>query len=226
MRWIRKDNGVNPQAPNPNHMKNITNALLSLLSQNIVKFTYRKADGTIRNAVGTRNLNLVRVVYGIVAPQPKTGRNNPTAYYDIEKEGWRSFIADNVLSIDGVAVENIKGVKGDRIVKVGSTEEVDIPIAEDADKGVAIPIGKGGMDRDFLIDGIGAIFGGKVATERDFYKAVNAERGNMPIGKVGTPTFEKGGIALPIEGSAMSIDDFAKLVAKYVVAEIADRLTK
>ena len=61
-------------------MQNITKALLSLLNKGIVNFTYRKVDGSIRTAVGTRNLCFACQALGISIPMPKTGRNNPTAY--------------------------------------------------------------------------------------------------------------------------------------------------
>ena len=224
-------------------MQNITKALLSLLNKGIVNFTYRKVDGSIRTAVGTRNLCFACQALGISIPMPKTGRNNPTAYYDIEKEDWRSFKAENVLSINGVELSQIKGIKDDRIVPIGSMEEVDIPInlgggigggiskgeirkaMEDLDKDIEIPIGKG--------VGFGMPIGGGMGTP-----IVKGEFGmGKPIGgSVAVPMGEGKGMVftplavskehttLPIDG--MSIEDFAKLVAKYVVAELTDRLVR
>ena len=224
-------------------MKNITKALLTLLNKGIVNFTYRKVDGTIRNAIGTRNLCLACQALGLSIPMPKTGRENPTAYYDIEKNAWRSFVADNVLSINGVDITEIKGIKNDRIVPVGSLEEVEIPInvggvflggkdwdgLSENDKGVVadlemeIPIRKGGKG------GIGVGFGGGFSGGADKPKGEPTDFDLTKIGKalgamVGTPTFEKDGLALPL--GSVSIDDFAKLVAKYVVDLLAYRLTK
>ena len=229
---------------------NITNALLSLLNKGIVKFTYRKVDGTIRKAIGTRNLDAARSAFGIYIPTPKTGRNNPTAYYDIEKEGWRSFVAENVLSINDVDIKEIKGVSGGRIVKVNEPTEVEIPInvgggigvgmgfgggipkeeihkaIEKLDKDIEIPIGKGGGV------GFGIPIGGGIGGSHKDNEPKNFDLGKIGKaigGMVGTPTFEKRGIALPIEGvggGTITIDDFAKLVAKYVVAELADRLVR
>lgn len=212
-------------------MQNITKALLTLLNKGIVNFTYRKVDGTIRNAVGTRNLCLACQALGLSIPMPKTGRNNPTAYYDIEKNAWRSFVAENVLSINGVGITEIKGIKDDRIVPVGSLEDVDIPInvgggigvgmgfgggipkeeihkaIEELDKDIEIPIVKGGF-------GMGKPIGESVAVP--FGDGKGMVFTPLAVGKEHT--------TLPIGG--MSIEDFAKLVAKYVVAEFTDRLMR
>ena len=235
---------------------NLTKALLALLQKGIVNFTYRKVDGSVRTAIGTRNLCLACKVLGVSIPMPKGKKENPTAYYDIEKGDWRSFKAENVLSIDGVAVSQIKGIKNDRIVPVGSMEEVDIPLnlgggfgggipigvgvgvgggipkeeirkaIEKLDKDIEIPIGKGGGV------GIGIPIGGGIGGSHKDNEPKNFDLGKIGKaigGMVGTPTFEKRGIALPIEGvggGTITIDDFAKLVAKYVVAELADRLVR
>lgn len=226
---------------------NITKALLALLNKSIVNFTYRKVDGTIRNAVGTRNLCLACQSLGISIPMPKSGKENPTAYYDLEKGAWRSFKGENVLSINGVEISQIKGIKNDRIVPVGSMEEVEIPISgigggflggksreglSENDKGVVadleteMPNRKGGVGGGIPLGGFGGgIGGGSKPTDK-------GEPTNFGLGKigkaisgmVGTPTFEKDGLALPI--GSVSIDDFAKLVAKYVVDLLAYRLTK
>ena len=77
------------------------NSLRTLLAKSIVRFTYRKADGTLRNAIGTRNLSLVYERTGVSVPAPK-GAENPNAYFDLEKMAWRSFRSDSLVRIDGV----------------------------------------------------------------------------------------------------------------------------
>ena len=184
-------------------MENITKALLSLLSKGIVTFTYRKVDGTIRNAVGTRNLDMLHTAYGLFVPTPKTGRNNPTAYYDINKEDWRSFKAENVLAINGIDIKDIKGVSGGRVVKVGEPIEVEIPINVGYRSGVGVlpksalgmPIG--GTKKGELPKREGAVFNPVAVSEEH--------------------------TALPISG--ISVEDFAKVVAKYVVDELTARLS-
>lgn len=190
---------------------NITNALLSLLNKGIVRFTYRKIDGTIRKAIGTRNLAEARLHFGLIVPTPKTGRNNPTAYYDIEKEDWRSFAAENVLSINGIDINEIKGVNGNHVVRVDEPIEVEIPI------------NFGGFSGGLPIGG----FGGGIPKE-EIRKAMDKLDKDIVIGapahspKVGTPTATDKGIALPL--GDVSVDDFAKMVAHYVVEELISRI--
>lgn len=251
---------------------NLTKALLALLQKGIVNFTYRKVDGSVRTAIGTRNLCLACKVLGVSVPMPKGKKENPTAYYDIEKGDWRSFKAENVLSIDGVEVSQIKGIKNDRIVPVGSMEEVDIPLnigggfgtfgggipkeeirkaIEKLDKDIEIPIGKsGGVGIAFGMPSSGGIGGshkdnepknfdlGKIKTALGMPNGTPFVKGEFgmgkPIGKsVAVPMGEGKGMVftplavseehttLPIGG--MPIEDFAKLVAHYVLEEFISR---
>ena len=212
---------------------NITNALLSLLNKGIVKFTYRKVDGTIRNAVGTRNLDAARMAFGIYIPTPKSGRNNPTAYYDLEKEDWRSFKAENVLSINDIDIKEIKGVSGGRIVKVSEPTEVEIPINFGGFSG-GMPIGGGvstptekGEPTNFDLGKVAKMLGvplvkGEFGMGKPIGESVAVPFGDGK-GMVFTPlAVGKEHTTLPIGG--MSIEDFAKLVAKYVVEEIINRI--
>lgn len=78
---------------------NIVDELNSRLAHGVVLFTYRTKDGHRRRAIGTRDLNVARRMgYYIPTPQGKVHR--PNAYYDLEKAGWRSFLPQNILSID------------------------------------------------------------------------------------------------------------------------------
>ena len=208
---------------------NITNALLSLLNKGIVRFTYRKVDGTIREALGTRNLDIARDALNIYIPNPKTGRTNPTAYYDLEKEDWRSFKAEYVISINGIELKDIKGVRGSRIVKVGEPLAVEIPI--NCDESEVIPIGSAN-DIDFGGMGVGigvgipiGMGGGKPADKGDEPKNFDLGKvGKMlgaSFGKVGTPIATEKGISLPME---IGVEDFAKMVAHYVVEELIGRI--
>lgn len=229
---------------------NITNALLSLLNKGIVRFTYRKVDGTIREALGTRNLDIARDALSIYIPNPTSGRNNPTAYYDLEKEDWRSFKAENVIAINGIDIKSIKGVRGSRIVKVGEPIAVEIPI--NCDESEVIPIGSAN-DIDFGGMGVGIPIGmgggkptdkgnfdlGKVKTALGLPNGTPIVKGEFGMGKpiggsVAVPMGEGKGMVftplavskehttLPIDG--MSIEDFAKLVAHYVIEELIGRI--
>lgn len=210
---------------------NITNALLSLLNKGIVRFTYRKVDGTIREALGTRNLDIARDALSIYIPNPTSGRNNPTAYYDLEKEDWRSFKAENVIAINGIDIKSIKGVRGSRIVKVGEPTAVEIPI--NCDDSEVIPIGSAN-DIDF--GGMGVGIGVGVGIPIGMGGGKPTDKGNEPknfdlgkvgkmlgasFGKVGTPIATEKGISLPME---IGVEDFAKMVAHYVVEELISRI--
>ncbi len=62
-----------------------------------VKFSYTKKDGSVRDAVGTLNID----VMGKENTPKGTGyeiMDSNIRYYDLNSEGWRSFIVDNLIS--------------------------------------------------------------------------------------------------------------------------------
>ena len=61
-----------------------------------VHFTYRKKDGTEREAYGTRNIDIIA---GNDATPSGFGANNRgvITYYDINSGGWRSFRIENFI---------------------------------------------------------------------------------------------------------------------------------
>ena len=62
-----------------------------------VKFSYTKKDNSIRDAVGTLNID----VMGKENEPKGTGyeiTDSNIRYYDLNSEGWRSFIVDNLIS--------------------------------------------------------------------------------------------------------------------------------
>ena len=69
--------------------------LKAKMRRGIVRFYYRKVDGSIREAWGTLADRLVPATLG-------TGRRpNPTVqtYYDTEREEWRCFKIANLLNV-------------------------------------------------------------------------------------------------------------------------------
>ena len=74
--------------------------LRQALKKGIVRFSYFKKDGSLREAVGTRNLNKAEEKIGCAIPTPKTDQVNENAYFDLDKKAWRSFIPETVVSID------------------------------------------------------------------------------------------------------------------------------
>lgn len=70
--------------------------LKKAMRKGIVRFYFRKVDGTIREAYGTLKESLL--------PPTMSGRkHNPTVqvYWDSEREGWRSFKKANVIFGNG-----------------------------------------------------------------------------------------------------------------------------
>ena len=79
----------------------IATTLRTLLATNIISFTFRKVNGEIRHAKGTRNLTIASAYTNYDIPKPK-GYEQPYSYYDVEAMGWRSYKPENLISIDGV----------------------------------------------------------------------------------------------------------------------------
>lgn len=72
--------------------------LKTKLQSGEVNFTYTKKDGSTRTARGTTNLGIIPE-----SSHPQGGYTSPEGvvrYYDLNSDGWRSFIAENLVSID------------------------------------------------------------------------------------------------------------------------------
>jgi len=67
-----------------------------LHSENPVKFSYKKKNGEIRTATGTLNVNVMGEEN---APSGKLESYNEDTirYYDLNSEGWRSFLVENFI---------------------------------------------------------------------------------------------------------------------------------
>jgi hypothetical protein len=59
-----------------------------------VHFTYRKADGTIRDAIGTLRPGLIPVSKEPKSPNLNDNPSLNLRYYDLQKEAWRSLTQD------------------------------------------------------------------------------------------------------------------------------------
>ena len=209
-------------------MNEIENTLRTLLRNNIVAFTFRKKNGEIRHALGTRNLTLAEKYTNTCIPTP-TGNEQPTSYYDVERGDWRSWKEGNVISIDGCKM-------GWRATELGwqaaeNPKKGELPKRE-------IPISKpttGGADIDKFLGGLLGGFGGGIPKE-EIRKAMDdldkdivigapaySPKVGTPVsgGKVGTPTFTDKGLELEM---GIGVEDFAKMVAHYVVEEFISRI--
>ena len=193
-----------------NEIATAANALRTLLANNIVSFTFRKVNGEIRHAKGTRNLDIARNHTGEYIPTPK-GEEQPNSYYDVEVMGWRSYKPENLISIDGVyAREDTDFAKKPTTPNV-ETKRGELPKRE-------IPVQKpvsGGIDIGKLF---GGLFGGVGFGDRDFGGGTD----EIPVAKVGKPIATDKGLELPL--GDVSVDAFARLVARYVVDELINRL--
>lgn len=201
-------------------MNEIENTLRDLLRSNIVTFTYRKVDGSIRHALGTRNLSLAERYTETIIPTP-TGDMQPNSYYDVQSNGWRSWKEGNVISIDGCKI----GWRAVETPKKGELPKREIPISK-VGVAVELPPTFGSGTAEEIRKSMD-----KLGKDIVIGAPAHSPKVGTPVsgGKVGKPTDVGYGMALPINGiggEEMTIDDFAKLVAKYVVAELADRLTK
>lgn len=207
--------------------------LRSLLAHNLVAFTFVKVNGEIRNALGTRNLDLARAYTDTDIPTPK-GEEQPNAYYDVNSDGWRSWKEGNLVSIDAVIPLAFIGMAKPK----NEPAKREIPISRPADT----PADTDNIPNGF---GLGKIFRGvgggipqgeirkamdKLGKDIDLVPPMGGGfgiGGGAPIsggngGKVGTPYNTEEGVALPIGN--IPIEVFAKMVAHYVVEEIVERI--
>ena len=82
--------------------------LKTLLSEGHVTFTFKKTNGEIRTATGTRILKSSVAMGFTDADIPKGIRKEVPgviAFWDIDKGAWRSVREDSIISIDRVATE-------------------------------------------------------------------------------------------------------------------------
>lgn len=81
---------------------NITEeAIKEVLASGDVYFTYRKKDGTEREAYGTRNTRIIED-HNATPVGKGTEKAGVIAYYDLESEGWRCFKIDNFIGFKTV----------------------------------------------------------------------------------------------------------------------------
>ena len=76
-------------------------AIKERLSSGDVHFTYRKKDGTEREAHGTRNLDII-TRYGAIPSGNGSEKGGVITYYDLNSNGWRSFRIENFIGFKTV----------------------------------------------------------------------------------------------------------------------------
>lgn len=77
---------------NASAMKDIA----TLLTERVVRFSFRKNDGSIRKAVGTLMKSMTPKIQGGGRPTPE----HLQLYFDVEKQSWRSFNKNNLIEIE------------------------------------------------------------------------------------------------------------------------------
>ena len=206
----------------------IADTLRSLLAQNIVFFTYRKVNGEIRHAKGTRNLDVARNHTGEYIPNPK-GAEQPHSYYDVESMGWRSYKPENLISIDGVLPRTDTEFAKKPTLLNEPPKETKKPELPKREIHVNKPTEKS-TDNIDINDFLGSIFGGFGMPMGEIKKSFDKLDKDIVIGapahnpKVGTPTPTEKDIVLSL--NEISVEDFAKMVAHYAVEEFVSRLTR
>ncbi len=71
------------------------------LHSQVVCFSYRKSDGSIREAIGTLKPSILdKLVSKPKSGRCKSNRPNQVTYYDLDCEDWRCFNPENFISMD------------------------------------------------------------------------------------------------------------------------------
>lgn len=68
--------------------------LKAKMRNGIVKFFFKKVDGTIREAHGT----LMTSYFGPFSDEPRKKNNTVSTYWDVDKNSWRCFKIINLLT--------------------------------------------------------------------------------------------------------------------------------
>lgn len=81
--------------------------IVTALNEGVVSFTYKKSDGTTRQATGTTKTDLIPE-----GKRPTSNRNTAESqtisYYDTSKQDWRSF-SRSALDTSSVKTEATAG---------------------------------------------------------------------------------------------------------------------
>ena len=74
--------------------------LIEELRKRIVRFSYRKTDGTIREAIGTLKPGVLTMLSASSKSKPRSqGNRSCVVYFDLDREDWRCFCPENFITI-------------------------------------------------------------------------------------------------------------------------------
>ena len=76
-------------------------AIKERLASGDIHFTYRKKDGTEREAYGTRNTDII-IVHDAMPSGNGSEKTGVITYYDLNSKGWRSFKTENFIGFKTV----------------------------------------------------------------------------------------------------------------------------
>lgn len=79
-----------------------------MLYTHVCKITFKKKDGSIRELIGTLNSYLLDRILEYSGSYPSTHPSHLQVVYDLENDGWRSYIKDNLVSIEPLVLIDSK----------------------------------------------------------------------------------------------------------------------
>ena len=82
--------------------KNLVKKLKELLrTRSMIGFTYKKKNGEERHAYGTTNMDSIQAIDENALPSGTgTHKEGVVSYFDLDKNAWRSFREDSLITID------------------------------------------------------------------------------------------------------------------------------
>ena len=72
---------------------------INALQNRIVRFSYKKTDGSVREAIGTMKPSVLSTLSAKMQSGQKRHSTGCIVYFDLEREDWRCFRPENFLSI-------------------------------------------------------------------------------------------------------------------------------
>lgn len=72
-----------------------------LKTEDVVKFTFKKKNGELRHARGTKKMDKIESIDEGAIPSGKgTPKTGVIVYFDLDKSAWRSFQEESLVSIE------------------------------------------------------------------------------------------------------------------------------
>lgn len=79
-----------------------------LKTEDVVNFTFKKKNGELRHACGTKKIDKIKSIDEGAIPSGKGAQKTGViAYFDLDKSAWRSFQEESLISIDEQESDNM-----------------------------------------------------------------------------------------------------------------------